>query len=622
MIISENTKLKEVIDTPVGHDIIARVLYSIGLDEDLLKGPLGLIKIETLKTLSLGKIDDDFIKSILLILNSEKEIIEEDDCDVKKEWWKEAVFYEIYPRSFKDTNGDGIGDIKGIIEKLDYLKNLGVDALWIAPFYDSPNADNGYDVRDYKKIMKEFGTMKDVERLFSEVHKRGMRIIIDLVMNHTSDEHEWFKKFLNGDKKYKDYYIHKKQENIPNNWTSLFSGSAWDYYDEIKSWVLHLFSKKQIDLNWDNKAVREEMFDIALYWLKKGADGFRLDVVSFISKTKGLPKGNEKLGRLTSFTGVEHYFHGPNLDKYLKQFSKKCLIPYNAYTVGECPGNGLKMSRLIAGDDRCELSQLFSFDHIENPGKTRLDIYDFDLRKMIPELVRWQTQYSNHCWPTLFFDNHDTPRMVAKINKDSSYHERIGKLLATLLFTLKGTPYLYQGCELAMNNYPFKSLDEVKDIESLQYYQKHINEGKDKDLTFKRLLYGSRDQARTPMCWNNSKNAGFTSGVPWMKVNPDYKKVNVASELKDKDSCLNYHKNLIGFRKEHKALIYGTFKKIKTNKNIFAYYREKDSEKYLIVMNLTSKDIRCNIKGEKILFSNYKEHSNVLRAYETIIYEC
>ena len=349
MQINRKSRLKEVMQTPSGHDIIARLLYSLGLDENLITStPLGNIRIGSLSKISFGKLNEASIDALLRLLNSLNEKVIEDHAEVKKAWWKEAVFYEVYPRSFFDSNADGIGDIKGITMKLDHIRSLGVDAIWCCPFYDSPNADNGYDIRDYRKIMAEFGTMEDVEELIRECHARGMKIIIDLVMNHTSDEHEWFKKALHGEKKYQDYYIFKDK---PNNWTSFFSGSAWKYFDSLKQYALHLFAEKQIDLNWDNPEVREEMFKIAEWWLEKGADGFRLDVVSFISKSEGLPDGDPVIGSLISFTGIEHYFHGPHLDEYLQQFHDRCLKPYDAYTVGECPGNGLMMSRMITGDD-------------------------------------------------------------------------------------------------------------------------------------------------------------------------------------------------------------------------------------------------------------------------------
>ncbi len=621
MKITRNTKIKDVLSTPSGHDIIARVLYAAGLDENLLKGILGNFTIGGIKRLTLGKIGDSFIDSLLEMLNSETETVPYDDCEIKKEWWKEAVFYEIYPRSFKDSNNDGIGDIPGIIEKLDYLKDLGVDALWIAPFYDSPNADNGYDIRDYKKVMEEFGTMKDIDKLFNEAHKRNIKVIIDLVMNHTSDEHEWFIKSKNNDPKYKDFYIWKKSENIPNNWTSLFSGPAWKYYDERKEWALHLFAEKQIDLNWENPEVRKNMQDVATFWLEKGADGFRIDVISFISKADGLPDGDETLGSLIAFTGIEHYFHGPHLDEYLNEFNDKVFNKYNAYTVGECPGNGVMMSKLITGDDRNELTQVFSFDHIDNPGHVRIFKYNFDIRKMIPELVRWQTQYSNHCWPTVFFDNHDNPRMVSKVVKDGPYLKEAAKMLATIQFTLKGTPYMYQGCEIGMPNTDFTSIDEFKDVESLNAYKEMLNRGFSKEKSFSNILWGSRDHARTPVNWSDDIYGGFSTHEPWIKTNQSYKEINVESQLSDKDSVLNYTKDLIHYRKAHKSLIYGSFRQLKANRNFFVYERE-DDEKYLIIINLTDKTRKYPVKPQgELIKSNYTETSDKLRPYEANIYK-
>ena len=619
MIITRESRLKDVLNTASGHDVLAKLLSSIGLDEDLVRrSPVGNLKVGALNKLSLGKLNDDSIDALLRIFNSLPDDDSKDTDEIKEEWWKEAVFYQVYPRSFYDSNDDGIGDIKGITAKLDHIKSLGADAIWCSPFYDSPNADNGYDVRDYKKIMEEFGTMEDVEELISECHKRDLKIIVDLVMNHTSDEHEWFKKALQGDERYSDFYIWKDK---PNNWTSFFSGSAWKYFDEKKKYALHLFAEKQMDLNWDNPEVRNAMFDIANFWLDKGADGFRLDVVSFISKSEGYPDGDPVIGSMISFVGIEHYFHGPHLDEYLHEFNEKCLAPHKAYTVGECPGNGLRMSRMITGDDRNELTQLFSFDHLENPGKIRMDIYDFDLRKMIPEIVRWQTNYSNHCWPTVFFDNHDNPRMCSKIDRTDKNSKLISKLLLTMQMTLKGTPYIYQGNEIGMTDYPFSSLEEYRDIESLNLYKKLKEEGMDEKKIMKKLFYGSRDHARIPMQWSDQENAGFSKNKPWINVNPNYKDINVETEEKDYDSVLNFTRKMIRLRKENKALVYGSFEQIRTSSNIFAYYRKLDDQKFLIIMNLTDKDQLYPFKIDNTLISsNYRKYSNRLRPYEANIF--
>ena len=620
MEITLDSRLKEVMKTSSGHDIIARLMYSLGKDESLItKTPLGNLKIRSLKTLSMGKLNDASLNALLRILNSLNEEADDSECEIRKAWWKEAVFYQVYPRSFFDSNADGIGDIRGIIQKLDHIRSLGADAIWCCPFYDSPNADNGYDIRDYRKIMDEFGTTEDVEELISECHKRDMKLIIDLVMNHSSDEHEWFQKALQGDEKYSDYYIWKEK---PNNWTSFFSGSAWKYFEEKKKYALHLFAEKQMDLNWDNPKLRNEMYDIADFWLKKGADGFRLDVVSFISKTEGLPDGDPVIGFLISFTGIEHYFHGPHLDEYLKEFHEKCLKPYDAYTVGECPGSGLKMSRMVAGDDRNELSQLFSFDHIENPGKIRMDVYDFDLRKMVPEIVRWQSDYSNHCWPTVFFNNHDNPRMCSKIDHSSRYREELCKLLVLMQMSLKGTPYIYQGDEIGMSNFPFVSIEEYRDVETLNLYQKLKKEGTKEETILRKLLYGSRDHARTPMQWSDKTNAGFSCAEPWIKVNPNYREVNVAGEETDKDSILNFYRRMIFLRKNNEALIYGSFEQMKTNRNIFAYRRSNEEKEFLIIINLTDKERPYPFQiSQEVLISNYKNRSKKLRPYEADIFE-
>ena len=619
MEISRDTRLKDVIKTASGHDIIARLLYSLGLDLDTVrKTPLGLLKVSALKRLSLGKLSDDSVDALVEILNSLSDDEPSEDGEIRQEWWKEAVFYQVYPRSFRDSNGDGVGDIPGIIEKLGYIKSLGVDAIWCSPFFDSPNADNGYDIRDYRKIMAEFGTLDDVKRLIEECHKRGMRLIIDLVMNHTSDEHEWFRKALSGDGKYADYYIWKDE---PNNWTSFFSGPAWRYFPETGRYALHLFADKQMDLNWDNPEVRREMYDIADFWLGLGADGFRLDVVSFISKAEGLPDGDPTVGKLISFTGIEHYFHGPHLDEYLREFNREVLEPHKAYTVGECPGNGIKMSRMITGDDRGELSQLFSFDHIDNPGKKRYDVYELDLRKMMPELLRWQTEYSDHCWPTLFFDNHDNPRMCSKIDHEGRYHDEINKLLATILLTMKGTPYIYQGSEIGMTNYPFSDISQYRDIESLNFYKEHTGSGMPEKEALKRLLYGSRDHARVPMQWDGNLNAGFSDAEPWIAVNPDHEKINAADEYFDPDSVLNYYRYMIGLRKDHrKTLIYGSFRKIGSGKDVLAFVREAN-ERFTVVVNLTGRTVRRpdGILGDRII-SNYKDTSEKLRPYEAEVY--
>lgn len=628
--ITLDTTLKQIFKTPVGRDILAKILYSVGADSSLIeKTPLGNFKLGSLKKLTGGKLDDSFLNELLNLLNSEKSLPAKGG-EVKHEWWKEAVFYQIYPRSFKDSDGDGIGDLNGIIEKLDYLKDLGVDAIWCSPIYDSPNDDNGYDIRDYHKIMREFGTMDDFDRLLSEIHKRGMKLIMDLVFNHTSDEHEWFKDSVNNpDSKYKDYYIWRKGrgEGIPpNNWDSIFSGPAWNYYPERGEWAMHLFSTKQMDLNWENPEVRRSLYDITNWWLEKGVDGFRLDVISFISKQDGLPDGHPLIGELMGFKGVEHYFYGPRLHEFLHEFRENTFGKYDAFTVGECQGTGIEMSKLMTEDVRGELDVVFSFDHMDNPGRiTHYKDYDFDLRPMVKNLEEWQTDYGNHCWPTLFFENHDFPRMISKIDRKGVYRNEVAKLLATMLMTLKGTPFIYQGQELGMTNCVFSSIDELRDVESLRLFNELTEKGKTKDEALKFILNGARDHARTPMQWNSDKNAGFSIGEPWIKVNPNYTEINAAFEEASDVSILNFYRKIIALRKKNPALVYGEFERANNDKNTFCYYRKYGSETFYIEMNLTKHYVnrKTKINGYKLLSSNYgMTEKGKLRPYEANVYLC
>lgn len=628
--ITRETKLRDVLKTPAGHDILAKAFYSLGISKGLLTAtPLGALKIGQLQKLSLGKLDDGFIDALLGLLNSETEQPLEDNAPVIHKWWKEAVFYQIYPRSFKDSNGDGIGDLNGIIEKLDYLKALGVDAIWCSPVYDSPNDDNGYDIRDYRKIMREFGTMEDFDRLLSEVHARGMRLIMDLVINHSSDEHEWFRSSVTDpESPYRDFYIWRKgRENglPPNNWDSIFSGPAWNYYPERGEWAMHLFSAKQMDFNWDNEAVRQELFRIANWWLEKGIDGFRLDVISFISKKEGLPDGNALIGSLMGFKGCEHYFYGPHLHQYLRELRENSFGKYDAFTVGECQGTGLQMSRMMTGDDRGELDVVFSFDHMDNPGKQRFQDYRFDLRPMAQNLMEWQLGYGSHCWPTLFFENHDHPRMVSKIDPDGSYRCEIAKLLAMLQLTLRGTPFLYQGQELGMTNAPFASIGELRDVESINLYHKLTQEGKSAAQALHTVLSGSRDHARTPMQWSGAENAGFTDGTPWIGVNPNCRQINAEDEELAKDSVLHFYRDLIALRKANPALIYGEVIPVRSGSgNLLCYYRQISGSRFYVELNLTGKAVKAvdtSLRGE-LLFSNYttRRQEAVMRPYEANLY--
>ena len=418
-----NDRVRDVYAHPVGRDIIRKILLQTGHGDWIVNNPIvGGIRLKSLLKLTSGYVDRSFLDTLLELLNGEPDAPRADDCPVTPAWWKEAVFYQVYPRSFKDSNGDGIGDLGGILEKLDYLKDLGIDAIWLSPVYDSPNDDNGYDIRDYRKIMTEFGTMEDFDELLEGVHNRGMRLIMDLVVNHTSDEHEWFKKAVAEPKsRYGGYYFFRDK---PNNWTSFFGGSAWRTIEERRQYALHLFSGKQMDLNWDNPDVRNDVKDMVRWWLGKGVDGFRMDVVNYISKRKGLPDGNEKIGELIGYIGMEHYFYGPKLHEYLRELKREAFDPFGAFSVGETPGAGMEMGKLLTADYRKELDMIFSFDHLETPGHVRFDDYRYDLNYYKQYMTDWMENYGGHCWMSLFYDNHDNPRMLSKIDPDPAHPER------------------------------------------------------------------------------------------------------------------------------------------------------------------------------------------------------
>lgn len=627
--VTKTTPIGEIIATPAGHDILAKALYSVGMSLDILKkGPLAKLTLEKIQKLSGGKVDDAFVASLLGILNSEQSVPLDDDAPIEKKWWKEAVFYQIYPRSFKDSNGDGIGDLKGIIEKLDYLKELGINAIWCSPIYDSPNDDNGYDIRDYRKIMKEFGTMKDFDKLLKEAHKRDIKLIMDLVINHSSDEHKWFKSSVSDpDSPYRDYYIWRDgDENTPpNNWNSIFSGSAWNYYPERKQWALHLFSSKQMDFNWENENLRKELYEMVNYWLDKGIDGFRLDVISFISKAEGLPDGNEVIGSLMGVKGVEHYFYGPRLHEFLHELNVNTFGKYDAFTVGECQGTGIEMSKLMTGDYREELNVVFAFDHIENPGKNKFKKYKYDLRPMAKELVKWQLNYGNHCWPTVFFENHDTTRMTSKACPEGYYRNELSKLLALMQMTFKGVPFVYQGQEIGMTNTEFKSPYDFKDVESINYFKEQTANGMTQQQAYENLLAGSRDNCRTPMCWSAEENAGFTTGTPWIECMPGYEKINVEAQDKDEESVLNFYRKMIALRHEIPTLVYGDFRLAKEKwSDVLAYYRIGEKDTYYVEINLTDKQVKKPVctNGFELVVSNIKANKkDLLVPFEANLYK-
>jgi oligo-1,6-glucosidase len=590
--IDYNSRLKDINNHPIGHDLVSSLLFQMNLSEVIIKNPLILnLKIKTVIKLMKDKdfFDVTIFDSFIRLINQHPEVVNNQQIAIEKKWWKEAVFYQIYPRSFNDSDNDGIGDIKGIIAKLDYLKNLGVDCIWLSPIYDSPQDDNGYDIRDYYEIDKMFGNIEDFKELLKQVHNRNMKIIMDLVVNHTSDEHQWFKKALDGDKDYQDYYVFREK---PNNWVSFFSGSAWTFYPELNKYALHTFSKKQMDLNHDNPKVRQEVINIIKNYLSMGVDGFRMDVINLISKD--YLDGNQFLGGITGITGLENYYFGPKLHQYLKEIKLKAFKPYDGFSVGETPGVGKEMAKLLTGDYRNELDMVFSFEHLENPGKSRFDDYEYDLNYYKKHIINYLSDYSNHYQMSLFFDNHDNPRMISKISKDPRYHSQIAMALATLLMTLKGTPFIFQGQEMGLANIEFKSIDQIKDVESLNLYNKLIKT-KSTEEAFKTILAGTRDHARANIDWNKTDN-----GV---------------SEY--------YHK-IIKIRKENPVLMYGDIKFVKIKrKDLFAYYREYENVKYYIEINLSNKQLKRKIlKNHFLILSNYQYViEDILMPYESNIYQ-
>lgn len=551
---------------------------------------------------------------------------------MNRTWWKEAVIYQIYPRSFMDSNGDGIGDIKGITSRLDYLKYLGVDVLWLSPIYRSPNDDNGYDISDYQAIMDEFGTMEDFDEMLSEAHARGLRVVMDLVVNHTSDEHKWFMESRRSkENAYRDYYIWregKDEKTPPNNWGSCFGGSAWQYDEETAMYYLHLFSKKQPDLNWDNPKVRDEVFNMMAWWCDKGIDGFRMDVISMISKTKEMPDG-----QVTAFYGDygPYCIHGPNIHKYLKEMNKRVLSRYDIMTVGETPGVTTELAKQYAGEDAGELNMVFQFEHVDNHGKYgKWDDQKWQLTKLKKILTRWQTELYGKAWNSLFWDNHDQPRAVSRFGDDrQEYREASAKMLATCLHMMQGSPYIYQGEELGMTNYPFRSPDDFRDIESINAYKEWCLSGNVSHEDFwPCITFRSRDNARTPVQWDDSEQAGFTSGTPWIPVNPNYKEINAKAETKDPDSVFHYYKKLIALRKENPIMVYGKYEPLlEDSEELFVYTRTLDNEKLLIVCNFTDQDVAFTMPeeftGRSCLIANmendYSKNNITVKPYEAFV---
>ena len=548
---------------------------------------------------------------------------------MKKAWWKEAVVYQIYPRSFCDSNGDGIGDLNGITSKLDYLKELGIDVIWLSPVYKSPNDDNGYDISDYEDIMTEFGNMEDFDKMLAAAHERGIKIVMDLVVNHTSDEHPWFVESRSSkDNEKRDYYIWKegKDGKEPTNWGSAFSGPAWKYDEKTDMYYLHLFSVKQPDLNWENPKVRKEVFDMMTRWCEKGIDGFRMDVISLISKPEGYP--DAKVVGLYGDMGI--CANGPKVHDYLKEMNEKVLSKFDIMTVGETAGVTLEEAKKYANTDGSELNMVFQFEHTDLDGgeKFKWSTKPMPLVPLKENLSKWQKGLDGVAWNSLYFCNHDQPRIVSRLGDESdAYRELSAKCIATCLHMMQGTPYVYQGEELGMTNTVFNTVDDFRDLESINAYRELVESGlyTDEDM-FPKIAHKSRDNARTPMQWDASENAGFTTGTPWIAVNPNYKKINVADQLKREDSVFHYYQKLIRLRKENEIIVYGNYELLlPEDKNIFAYIRTLVNQKLLVVCNFSKSEQKFDFSGyenARVLISNYNRDARkdgILKPYEATV---
>lgn len=607
--ITRQSKIKELYQNPVGRDALDKVLLQLGMPAGVITNPVvSNIRLETVEKAARGKLDAGFFDAILQLVNTEKDLPVAGRDAIQEKWWKEAVIYQIYPRSFYDTNADGIGDLRGIIEKLDYLEELGVTALWLSPIYDSPNDDNGYDIRDYQKIMQEFGTMEDFDELLEKVHAKGMRLIMDLVINHTSDEHEWFQNARKDpDGEYGAYYFFREGKGgreYPNNWTSFFSGPAWNYYEDIDKYALHLFSKKQMDLNWDNPVVREKLIDMINWWLDKGVDGFRMDVINYISKEEGLPMGDESVGQLMGYPGIEKYYYGPNLHKYLREVRQKAFEPHDAFSVGETPGVGMKMAQLLTGEERRELDMIFSFDHLETPGHVRWDDYEYDLNYYKKYIIDWMKNYGNNCWMSLFYNNHDNPRMASKVSMDANYRQDVQKLLAVMQLTLKGTPFIFQGDEMGLTNYEFISPDEPTDVEAKGLVKELRAKGISEEEILKTINAGTREHTRILLPWN---------------VYPDDFREGLRQSADPQ--ITETYQTLIRLRRSDKTLVYGAFEVIQDAKDRFVYSRTLNGTSYIVDCNLGKTPRKAYLpEGYQAVYLSRNSICHELSAYEARIW--
>ncbi|MFN8357452.1 MAG: alpha-glucosidase [Spirosomataceae bacterium] len=540
---------------------------------------------------------------------------------MQKNWWKEAVVYQIYPRSFQDSNADGIGDLQGITSRLPYLQELGIDVIWLSPHYQSPNTDNGYDISDYENIMEEFGTMADFDEMLDTAHRLGLKLIIDLVVNHSSDEHRWFQAARQStDNPYRHYYSWKKE--IPNDWISFFSGSAWEFDSHTQEYYLHLFAKKQPDLNWENEQLRQEIYQMMRFWLDKGVDGFRMDVISLISKDPAFASFPAD-----RFGDLSYYANGPRVHEFLQEMNAQVLSKYDCMSVGEAFGVSSQQALDYVGEHRKELQMIYHFDHAvprEEPCFAQPKP-EWTLVELKAIVEKWDKALAHDGWNTVYFGNHDNPRMLSRFGNAQQYHYESATMLATLLLTLRGTPYLYQGDEIGMTNYPFEHVSELNDVQVVNAYDALVRQGNCTEEQFlKAVNQIARDHARTPMQWNAEKNAGFSAAdTTWLKVNPNYTTINVSAQQAQPHSILNYYKQLIALRKETPTLLYGTYEDLlPTDNSVWAFKRVGEEQSIVVLCNFTNQEqpLPVPVLWPNVLISNYMNlGKNRLRPYEAIL---
>lgn len=590
---SRLSRLSEIMDHPLGRDVVDKLILHTALPR-WLPHVLGRLRLRTIDRLLRPITGGGFMDVMIGMVN---QVTGEPSLEGPDEhpWWRSAVFYQVYPRSFADSDGDGLGDVRGIIDKLDYLSDLGVDCIWLSPIFDSPNKDMGYDIRDYRAVLPEMGTLDDVDELIAGCHERGMKIIMDLVVNHTSAEHEWFQKAIaDPDGIYGSYYylVPGTEDKPPTNWQSFFSGSTWRWIPEANLWALHLFDESQMDLNWNNTNVRREVAEIVQWWLARGIDGFRMDVINYISKPDYLPDGHPYVGELLEFTGIEHYLYGPRLDEFLAELRREGFTREDgsvAVMIGETPGIGVQAGRLLSGWSRKELDLIFNFDGLEPPGMTRWHDYVYDLNYLAKFWSNYNAKIGEGDWVSLFVENHDNTRMVSKVYPDAIHQPRtrvaVAKLIGTMQLTMRGTPFVYQGQELGAVNEPFDSLDELRDIESINRYASLREMGKTEEEVWNHMMVGSRDHSRTPIRWTEDQDDS-NAWLPGHERTPGF---SVEAQRENPDSVYSWYRDLIALRHEHTALSVGRLEVMHHEDDVFVYVRRDAASSWLVELNLGAK---------------------------------